>query len=59
MVKTGKGKVIDRGNKYPKIHIYIPMGIFKDSTFPFRIGEDVSITIENDRLVVEKREAGT
>ena len=58
MVKTGKGKVIDRGNRYPKIYIYVPMGIFKDSTFPFRVGEDVSVTIEDGRLVIEKRETG-
>ena len=58
MVKTGRGKMIDRGNKYPKIHIYLPMGVFKDSAFPFSIGDYLSVTIEGDRLIIEKDETG-
>jgi len=56
VVKTGKGKLVDRGNRYRKIHIYIPTGIFKVSSFPFCVGEDVSIIIEDGRLVIEKME---
>ena len=56
MARTGKGKIVDRGGKYPKIFIYVPMDVVKDSTFPFEVGEDVSVTIDNDRIVVEKRE---
>ena len=55
MVKTGKGKLIDKGNKYPKIHIYVPMGVFKDSAFPFSVGDYVSVTIDDDRLIIEKK----
>jgi len=55
MARTGKGKVVDRGGKYPKIFIYVPMGVVKDSTFPFEVGEDVSVTIDDDRILVEKR----
>jgi len=29
-------------------------GGFKDSTFPFEVGEDGSFTIEGDRLLIEK-----
>ena len=29
-------------------------GGFKESTFPFEVGEDVSFTIEGDRLLIEK-----
>ncbi len=56
MARTGKGKIVDRGGKYPKIFIYVPMDVVKDSMFPFEIGEDTSVTIDNGRLIVEKRE---
>ena len=56
MARTGKGKVVDRGGKYPKIFIYVPMDVVKDSAFPFEVGEDVSVTIDDDRILVEKRE---
>lgn len=58
VVKRGRGKIVDRGNKYPKIHVYIPTGIFRDSSFPFIVGEDVSIVIEDGHLIVEKMEMG-
>ena len=56
MARTGKGKIVDRGGKYPKIFIYVPMDVVKDSMFPFEIGEDTSVTIDNGRLIIEKRE---
>ena len=56
MARTGKGKVVDRGGKYPKIFIYVPMDVVKDSTFPFEGGEDVSVTIDDDRLIIEKKD---
>ena len=55
VARTGKGKVVDRGTRYRKIFIYVPMDVVKDSTFPFEVGEDVSVTIDDDRLIVEKR----
>ena len=54
MTRTGKGKVVDRGGKYPKVFIYMSMDVVKDSTFPFEVGEDVSVTIDDDRLIIEK-----
>ena len=58
MARTGKGKVVNRGGKYPKIFIYVPMDVVKDSTFPFKVGEDVSVTIDDDRLIIEKTKKG-
>jgi len=55
VARSGKGKIVDRGVKYPKIFIYVPMDVVKDSTFPFKVGEDVEITIEGEMLVVRKR----
>jgi hypothetical protein len=58
MTRTGKGKVVDRGGKYPKVFIYMSMDVVKDSTFPFEVGEDVSVTIDDDRLIIEKTKKG-
>ncbi len=56
MVGEGKGKVVDRGKKYRKIFIYIPKEVAMDTSFPFEIGEDVTVRIEGERLIIEKRE---
>jgi hypothetical protein len=58
LAKTGRGKVVDRGTGYPKIFIYLPMDVVKDSTFPFELGEEVSVTIDGGRLVIEKSRSG-
>jgi hypothetical protein len=58
MAGEGKGKVVDRGKKYKKIFIYIPKEVAMDTNFPFKIGENVSVKIEGERLVIEKREMG-
>jgi len=55
VVRSGKGKVVDRGYKYPKIFIYIPRGVTADTAFPFKIGEDITVTIEGNKLIIEKR----
>ena len=55
VVRSGKGKVVDRGYKYPKIFIYIPRDIAADTAFPFKIGEDITVTIEGNKLIIEKR----
>ncbi len=54
MVKSGIGKVVNRGMKYPKIFVYIPMDVFKDSTFPFKTDEHVTVEIVGDSLVIRK-----
>jgi len=55
MTGEGKGKVVDRGKKYRKIFIYIPKEVSSDTSFPFKIGEDVTVRIDGERLIIEKR----
>jgi ABC-type Mn2+/Zn2+ transport system ATPase subunit len=43
MTGEGKGKVVDRGKKYRKIFIYIPKEVSSDTSFPFKVGEDVTV----------------
>lgn len=56
MAGEGKGKIVDRGWKYPKIFVYIPKEVASDTSFPFKIGENVTVRIDGQRLVIEKRE---
>jgi hypothetical protein len=56
MTGVGKGKVVDRGGKYSKIFIYIPREVFSDTRFPFKKGEDVTVRIEGEKLVIERLE---
>ena len=56
MTGEGKGKIVDRGKKYRKIFIYIPKEVSSDTSFPFKVGEDVTVKIEGKRLIIEKRE---
>lgn len=55
MTGEGKGKVVDRGKKYRKIFVYIPKEVSSDTSFPFRVGEDVTVKIEGNKLIIEKR----
>ena len=54
MAGTGKGKIVDRGKKYSKIFIYIPQKVVQDTRFPFKKGEDVTVRIEGEKLIIEK-----
>ncbi len=54
MARSGTGKVVNRGMKYPKIFVYIPMDVFKDSAFPFKANEHVAVEIDDDSLVIKK-----
>ncbi|MGQ9538549.1 MAG: hypothetical protein ACUVTE_03070 [Candidatus Bathycorpusculaceae bacterium] len=56
MTGEGKGKVVDRGKKYQKIFVYIPKEVSSDTSFPFRFGEDVTVKIEGNKLIIEKRQ---
>ena len=55
VARSGKGKVVDRGHKYRKLFVYIPTDIANDTAFPFEVGEDVTVAIDNDRLLIQKR----
>jgi len=51
MVLSGKGKVTrNRGSML----IPIPAPIAKDSQMPFAVGDEVSITIDGDKVIIEK-----
>lgn len=54
-----KGKVWQAtgGNKHTHV-IYIPADIVKDSAYPFKLKDDVSIELDplNKRLIITKRE---
>lgn len=56
MSKEGKGKVIQISSARTR-YISIPADVAGDDRFPFDIGEEVLITIEEPkkRLIVEKR----
>ncbi|MEM3460895.1 MAG: hypothetical protein QXN36_04075 [Candidatus Bathyarchaeia archaeon] len=56
MTGEGKGKIVDRGKKYRKIFIYIPKEVSSDTSFPFKIGEDVTVKIEGKKLIIEKKQ---
>lgn len=55
----GESKVINRprvskGKKYDSLFIYIPADLTKDSQFPFKSGDRVSIKVVENQLVIEK-----
>jgi len=59
----GKGRFLNRptttgGKKYDKFFIYVPIGVTKDSHFPFKEGEEALIRIElnENRLIISKIE---
>jgi len=51
MVLQGETKIYKSGSRHS---IYVPSGVINDSAFPFAIGEELTIRIENDRIIVEK-----
>jgi crotonobetaine/carnitine-CoA ligase len=56
-MKKGKGKITSKksGNsRYESVWLYIPSKLVKDSSFPFIDKEEVSIEIENEKLIVSK-----
>ena len=57
----GRSKIINRsrkskGKQYDSIFIYIPSHVTKDSTFPFRSDDEVTVRIDKNRLIIEKAE---
>ena len=58
-MRKGKGRFINRptrtgGRLYDKFFIYIPTEVARDGTFPFKEGEEVMISIEDGKLIIEK-----
>jgi len=38
-----------------KMYVYIPASVRDDSQFPFKPGEKIKVSIEKDKLIVEKK----
>lgn len=57
MAGQGKGKVINRGKRYLKAFIYLPKDVASDTAFPFEMGEDVTVVIEGETLIIKKFKA--
>ena len=59
MSLEGSGRIVQMSQGGTK-HMSIPSIVATDSSFPFETGERVKITIDvdNNRLIVEKREGG-
>lgn len=47
-------KLSTEGPDTPKVFVYVPQLVADDTAFPFQMGEDVTVTIEGDRLIIEK-----
>ncbi len=57
MVKEGKGRIVSVGKAKTR-YVTVPAEVAGDDRFPFETGEEVRVTIEEDkkRLIVEKIE---
>ncbi len=60
LATKGLGKFVNRptttgGKKYDKFFVYVPTEVAKDSQFPFKPGQQVSVALDTrkSRLVVE------
>lgn len=59
-VKEGTGRFINRrsktaGKEYDRFFIYVPTEVARDSAFPIEEGAEVTIRVEGDKVVMEKR----
>jgi len=42
------------GKLYDKFFVYIPTYVAKDEDFPFKVGDELMVRIDNGKLVIEK-----
>ena len=59
LVLEGKGRFTNRPTKtgkrlYDKYQVYIPTDVARDSMFPLKPGDPVKITVEGQRVIIEK-----
>ena len=52
MARKGRGTIYQHVKG--KMYVYIPATVRDDSTFPFTPGEKVTVSIDGDKLIVEK-----
>lgn len=55
MVNIGRGKLIKLSSARTRF-ISIPADVASDDRFPFGLNDDIQISIDGDRLIVEKSE---
>jgi hypothetical protein len=58
MIK-GKGRFINRPTRtgkriYDRFFIYIPTEVARDGTFPFKAGDEITVEIKGDTLIIRK-----
>ena len=58
-MKVGRAKLYNRptttkGKKYDKFFLYLPTYVVRDEDFPFEVGEELVVRIEDGKLVIEK-----
>ena len=56
-MELGKSKIVNKrsGNgKYKTTWIYIPSKLANDSSFPFKVDEDVIIEVQKDSILITK-----
>jgi hypothetical protein len=56
VVRQGKGSAVTRGGRYRKAFIYVLKDMALETAFPFTIGEDITVVIEGDTLIIKKRQ---
>ncbi len=54
MALTGKGSIYQHVKG--KMYVYIPASVRDDSQFPFKPGDKVNVSIDNDKLIIKKNE---
>lgn len=58
-MREGRARLTNRpstvgGKTYDKFYIYIATQVVKDSNFPFKVGDELRVRIEGDKLIIEK-----
>ena len=58
-MKIGRAKLINKptttkGVKYDKYFIYLSTYVVEDKDFPFKVGNELLVKIEDGKLVIEK-----
>ncbi len=53
MASEGKSRIF-KHTRGKTLYLTIPSSVATDSTFPFKIGENVKIKIKGNKLVIEK-----
>jgi hypothetical protein len=54
LTNEAKSRIYRSGTRHS---LYLPAGIISDSTFPFRIEDELLVRIEKERLVIERKKS--